>query len=581
MRNIKLVIIFFFLSLVTNAQLPDYKTFTELPDPKPVNAGSWKNISKGAYSGFVSDNEHFDRSAAPALSQVKKSWRKKAWKGERINMQALIYATIPLTGIQLGTSDLKNTLGQKISKEFVHANFVRYVLTDHLGNLKSGCGLTQKLDTSLNADMIDNMNQFSTKAFTSRPVWVSIDVPGDAIPGIYTGTLTIKSKQYTATHSYTIEVLNHMLPPSKDWKFHLDLWQNPFSDARVYDVGPWTDRHFEIMKPNYKMLADAGQKVITATLIDDPWSSQTFDVYKGMVKWIKGKDGVWKYDYTVFDKWVTFMMSLGIDRQINCYSMIPWTLKFSYIDEATGKQEALEARPESKEYAAHWENMLRDFARHLKEKGWFDITMIAMDERPEKDMKAAIEVIKKADPGFKISMAGNYHPDIQASIADYCIASNQQISPEVLAERKLKNYITTFYTACPEPFPNTFTSSEYADATWLSWHALNKNYDGYLRWAYNCWNKDPLKDSRFGTWPAGDTYFVYPGARSSIRFERLREGIQDFEKFNILKEELKQSGSHEKLLQLERIVKDFELNSLNGSNAGIAVDKAQRVLNSF
>jgi hypothetical protein len=29
---------------------------------------------------------------------------------------------------------------------------------------------------------------------------------------------------------------------------------------------------------------------------------------------------------------------------------------------------------------------------------------------------------------------------------------------------------------------------------------------------------------------------VYPGARSSIRFERLRDGIQDYEKIRILRE---------------------------------------------
>ncbi|HEY5368179.1 MAG TPA: DUF4091 domain-containing protein [Hanamia sp.] len=43
-------------------------------------------------------------------------------------------------------------------------------------------------------------------------------------------------------------------------------------------------------------------------------------------------------------------------------------------------------------------------------------------------------------------------------------------------------------------------------------------------------------------WPSGDTYFVYPGGRSSIRFERLREGIQDYEKFKILRAQLEKAG---------------------------------------
>ena len=52
-------------------------------------------------------------------------------------------------------------------------------------------------------------------------------------------------------------------------------------------------------------------------------------------------------------------------------------------------------------------------------------------------------------------------------------------------------------------------------------------------------------DSRFVTWPSGDAYLVYPFAQSSIRFERIREGIQDFEKIRILREAiLRGSSSH-------------------------------------
>ena len=36
-------------------------------------------------------------------------------------------------------------------------------------------------------------------------------------------------------------------------------------------------------------------------------------------------------------------------------------------------------------------------------------------------------------------------------------------------------------------------------------------------------------------WPAGDTFLVYPGGASSIRYEKLREGIVDFEKIRLLK----------------------------------------------
>ena len=57
-----------------------------------------------------------------------------------------------------------------------------------------------------------------------------------------------------------------------------------------------------------------------------------------------------------------------------------------------------------------------------------------------------------------------------------------------------------------------------------------------MRWAYNSWVEEPLHDTKHVTWSAGDCFLVYPGPRSSIRFERLREGIQDYEKIRILRE---------------------------------------------
>jgi hypothetical protein len=73
--------------------------------------------------------------------------------------------------------------------------------------------------------------------------------------------------------------------------------------------------------------------------------------------------------------------------------------------------------------------------------------------------------------------------------------------------------------------------------------------------------ENPLTDSRFRTWPAGDTYMVYPDARSSIRFERLIEGIQDAEKIRVLRKQYRVTNSPEslgKLQELEEAISYFE-----------------------
>lgn len=78
-------------------------------------------------------------------------------------------------------------------------------------------------------------------------------------------------------------------------------------------------------------------------------------------------------------------------------------------------------------------------------------------------------------------------------------------------KRKKQHLVTTYYTYCADCKPNTFTFSDPAEAAWIPLYSIKLGLCGYLRWAYNSWGEDPLRDSRFRQWPAGDTYLVYPG----------------------------------------------------------------------
>ena len=204
-----------------------------------------------------------------------------------------------------------------------------------------------------------------------------------------------------------------------------------------------------------------------------------------------------------------------------------------------------------------------------------------MDERPMKDMQAVIALLKAIDTGWKITLAGEYHPQIEKDIYDYCIASAWQFEPAALAERKALGKPSTFYTCCVEPYPNGFTFSSPAEHVWIGWYAAAKGFDGYLRWAYNSWVKDPLLDSRFTAWPAGDTYQVYPGPRSSVRMEKLIEGIQDFEKIKIIRDELVRTGKAENLKQLEEVLGSFEIVKLKNTPAAEMVDAARTIMNQY
>ena len=100
-----------------------------------------------------------------------------------------------------------------------------------------------------------------------------------------------------------------------------------------------------------------------------------------MIETTRKADGTWSYDYTVFDRWISFLDSCGINGDINCFSMVPWDMTFTYYDEASKSYKDLKTTTNSKEYSDMWIPFLRSFTDHQKQRGWFDRTVIAMDER--------------------------------------------------------------------------------------------------------------------------------------------------------------------------------------------------------
>ena len=549
------------LALTSFCFAQQVETFEELTDTKPHDGQEvWDKMSAPVQLGWGSVDVRYKKLDVPDV-QPSNRMRLKAWRGERVHAQAVLWTKQNLKKVSVRVGDLKNG-SAVIPASKVATHFVRYVMTDELNPGGGGCGHREnkaEWDSSLVADMLDITEEMDIRANSARPIWVKVNVPSDARPGKYRGTLTVSADDCNPLSlPLEVEVLNRTLPAPKDWAFNLDLWQNPYAVARYYNVPLWSKEHFDLLRPVMKMLADVGQSAITASIMHKPWNGQTEDHYDSMVGRIKKLDGTWSYDYTVFDKWVTFMREdVGIDGLISCYTMIPWALRFDFYDQATSRIQFVEAAPGDTAYADYWLPFLKDFARHLREKGWFEQTAISMDERPMEAMQAAIKIIREADPEFKITLAGNYHPEIVDDLHYLAIPYGYTFPADVKAKREQNGQISCVYTCCTETFPNIFTFSDPAEAAWTPIHAVAGGYDGFLRWSINSWTADPLRDSRFRTWAAGDTYSIYPGPRSSIRFERLMEGLQSCEKIHILRKELAAKGSKGKLAKLEKTLAKF------------------------
>ncbi len=495
------------------------------PQGQPVGNPATPRVQAGSglhLAGAV-PNARFDRDLLPEQALITPELSAGGWRNERVNMQAVIWAEgEDLEQVRFDELVLRGSHHRRIKADIA---FLRYT---------SAGG-------KLYAEIIDTEKKtVNIPAGTSRPLWISVQPDGEMNGGELRGTLRVRAKGGKVAElpvCFRTEGHDNRIASPQHWKVHLDIWQHPHAVARWHDVTPWSTEHMALMRPYMERLADAGQKVISCSLIDEAWNEQTYDAWPSMVQWVKGADGQMRYDYTHFDQYVEMMMSVGIRQQISCYTMLPWHLKIRYHDEVTGEDAYLELKPGEQSYEDIWAPFLRDFREHLKQKGWLGITCLAIDERPDAHVLAAIEVIRKHAPEFRIASAVNapsklsehlYYMSPVLTLADY--------SPELLKARKDAGYLSTFYVCCGPYWPNTFTVSPTAEAEWLGLFAAANHLDGFLRWAYNSWNRNPFERADFGEWHPGDCWLVYPGNLSSVHFERLRDGLEEYEKITLLRE---------------------------------------------
>ena len=444
------------------------------------------------------------------------------WRGETA------YIEIPEGVREMATLLAERKDGDDVSLALLAFDEVKYDLFERMKDEKgkSYCKVTGK------ASGFDVCRPWKKG---EKPAMVKVVAKPDAKPGKRIFDLGEGGK-------FELTVVNRVLPPAKDWKYFLDLWQHPWAVSRYFNVKPFSKQHYAKMEPIWRALAECGCKSLTVTILDLPWNHQCHDGYYTMIERVKKADGSWKFDYTLFDEYVEFGRKCGLGPDIACYSMCPWRYRMTWKDES-GKSYREKILPGTPEFEDYWGVFLVDFAKHLKEKGWFKDTYIAMDERGPEDVRTIVNLIQAKAPGLKVAICGKTKPSAfdGIQIENFCqgfIHLRSNFLPE-LAPRRAKGYKTTFYVCCSAKTPNTFLHSHPAEGYYLGAYPVMIGFDGFLRWAANSWPKDPYKDASCrteGNWPPGDTFLIYPGAELSSRLIALRSGVVAAEKMRIMRE---------------------------------------------
>lgn len=565
LRNTATVLFLFFQTAVFAQHTPGQVDTTLLPVQyphymseyafdAPVSPQVWTEQPKGLHVSFASTDRAWFRTEVPEL-KASDVWKAVGWRGERLNTQLLVWSPDTLEQVRVIPGDLTSAAGKTISHKHITLNLVRYVLSNYPYGAKDAiCGPSPYKKGYLMPDRFQPLERFQLPGRTVRPIWLTVDVPADATPGIYKGVFMVHTDHDSRQLQISIEVQPEVLPPPHEWQYRLDLWQNPWVIAWRNHLQPWSEEHKALLKKHLQLYADAGGKYITTYAVHSPWADNSYMIEGGMIDWIKGKDGKWRYDFTIFDTYVTLAMQTGVDKAITIYTPVSWGDRFRYTDESTGNAVYATWAPGTPDYITRWNHFLTALKGHLEKKGWFSKTYIGINESEMSQTLAAIKVIKKHSKDWKITYAGNWHKELDGLLDDYCFLYGNEPGIQQLKDRAARGATSTYYVCCNPAKPNNFVFSPPVEGRWISWYAAAAGYNGFLRWAYDAWPEDPVRDARFGSWPAGDCFLVYPGAGSCVRFEKLREGIADFEKIRILKRRM--AGRTGEIQQLWKTFED-------------------------
>ncbi|WP_214317575.1 DUF4091 domain-containing protein [Nonomuraea sediminis] len=489
-------------------------------------------------------------------------------RNEQVSAQLAIASGHRLTDVEAVVGDLTGPGGGKLSAK---VRFVTYVPVQRsksevdwsatIDQVSSAKEISGDRNPDVVGDALDERSSIDVPAYAAQPIWFTFRIPKDAKPGTYSGTVTVRADGSSqASYPLTIEVADVAVPDPAGYRFFLDVWAQPETIAQAHGVKLWSDRHWSLIEAYNKDLADRGQKVINTTIVDNPWhhqwslgtrQSQTAMPYSSMVGW--AWDGEkFTFDFSRWDRYVETARRDGLGPDIGAYSMLAFQDRehLTYTDTRTGKTVNEYVDLGGERWRLAWGTFLRAFEQHVTATGLLEHTWLSFDERPSDMMKVVKDFVHEVAPAFdnRISVAGSINTEAIASNLSVDWGGIDQMTPEKAEERRKAGKTTTFYVYGWPPHPNTFSYSPAVEARMLPWIAAQRHLDGFLRWSYNSWTSHPFEQP-VHIFTQGDEYLVYPGLNgpmSSIRWEQLKDGIEDYELVAQLREK---SGDSDTLTQ--------------------------------
>lgn len=445
-----------------------------------------------------------------------------AARDEYESAQLCVRSAAPLRQVRLGVGELRGAKGV-LPAETVSWNPVGYVPvkwnTYHTppGQLirKAPFECPDPLLPAKPADLPANVTQ---------PFWVTVHVPRDAEPGDYTGSVAVQWDGGQASVPVSLTVWPFALPREQHLAF--TNWIDPGALAKYSGVAVDSDAFYDVLAEYARACAAHHQNILWVGL-------DTIGITE------QGGGGL-QFDFTRFDRWVETVTASGCGRLIEIKPLGRWAkgwdspeiaLHGYTVTGADGTRRKLSAE-------ACLPHLLPALEAHLKQHGWLQRTVLHIADEPAVQHVASYR--EKSDwvhslaPGIR-RIDAIEAPEFGDSVEIWVPKLNHLYNWLPHYQRaQARGAEMWFYTCChpTASYPNRFLDFPLLSTRLLQWYNWRYKLSGYLHWGLNFWVDDPLHSAGRANLPPGDCWIVYPGPDgplSSIRWEALRDGFEDYE----------------------------------------------------
>lgn len=485
----------------------------------------------------------------------------------------------PITGLEGSVSALAGPNGATIPAENVRLLYAYY----HFVHTKTdGTGLRDYWPDAL--PPLDR--PIDVPAGKNQPLWINVTVPADAAPGDYRGSFRLSSRdgRVKTEVPFTVHVWNFALPEEN----HLEtaFGFSPQRAATYHNAKSEEDRR-RVVQMYLQCFSEHRISI---------YNPAPFDGIS--VEWLPEADPpCCEIDFSRYDA--------EMGRVLKQYHFTNFTVPGMGLGGGT-----FHARHEPSiqgfgEDTPQYKAMIADYyaklQKHLEEKGWLDKTYIYWFDEPGKhdyDFVARgtaklqryapkinrFMTLMMDDLGFLEALEKQ-----ETSIDIWCTVSNS-FRDDLAIKRMDKGERFWWYicTGPKAPYCTLFIDHPATELRVWHWQAWQRNVVGTLVWESTYWSsgtafpdgyQNPYEDPMGyvsgysvpkGTkqpWGNGDGRFIYPPLRAavpgsddgkpvfdrpvtSIRWEMIREGVEDYEMLYLLRELLRKKG--DRLNETER-----------------------------